>query len=195
LYAKRFARGFVDKETINILIPSTPERKERLEKAIASIKNSICNQTIEIKIDISEGEGANKPLVRLLNETNGLVIGFSDDMLVRQDTIQIMYDAYIENFPDRDGIVAPYNCDVFLAHSDTEKKYWCPDYTHLYTDRDFFDIMTRLKKIHRVDAVIDHEHYTKNALLTDDTYRFSEAHREEDKIIYEKRKANNFYLD
>ena len=181
---------------IYVLFPSTPERKERLAVAMESIRNSICDQEIEIKVDISEGEGANKPTLRLINSVDGLVICLGDDSTVEPDTIQKLYNAYIREFPDQDGMCSPPNCDNFLAHSNTMRKYWHPDYIHLYADRDFFDTMTFKKKVFRVlDAVIHHNHYTKNATLDDDTYRFGEKNREADRILYEKRRARNFNLD
>lgn len=38
---------------IYVLIPSTPERKKRLARTIRSVKASICDQPIEIKVDVN----------------------------------------------------------------------------------------------------------------------------------------------
>ena len=181
---------------IYVLIPTTPERSERLKKTLDSIKSSICDQEIKILTEVSEGEGANKPLKRLLDKVDGLVFPLGDDNTVEPDTLQLLYDAYIREFPDKDGMTLPAGSDSYLVHSDIMKKYFHFGYFHLYSDREFYDIMYIKRKTYRVKgAVVNHDHYTKKATLDDETYRLSVKHREADRELYEERKAKNFDLD
>lgn len=180
---------------ITLLLPSTPERKHKLAKAIDSVNRSVCNQPIEILTDISEEEGSVKPTLRLLEKANDLVMWYNDDLTVESYTFQNLYDALMREFPKLDGIVLPVESDFFLCHASILREYLYPGYIHNYSDREIYDILSAEGRTHRVEnAIIRHHHpiYEKNSRLLDRTYAWATGHREEDRILYEKRKAEGF---
>ena len=187
---------------IYVLIPSTPERKDRLALAVASIKASVCTQPIEIVIEISEGEGANKPFYRMLQKVDGLVFNFGDDASVASDFIQKLYDAYVENFPDQDGVCAaddgindPRAISGFaLAHSKTWLENFNPEYVHLFADREWTAIMKNKNRYCPVlTAKAYHHHYTKESHIKfDKTYQWAESHQQEDAELFNKRLLMGF---
>ena len=183
---------------IYVLLPSTPQRENRLRITVESLKRSACDEKIEIITEISEGEGAVKPVHRMLKDIDGLVVGIGDDTLVDPNTIQELYKAYIREFPNNDGVCAPIEKDcVFLTHSDMMKKYWYPGYFHLFVDREFFEIMYQKGKLYRVaSAKAQHMHHSYGGMqnLNDETYAIAEAHREADGQLFVERMARNFDL-
>jgi len=187
---------------ISVLIPSTPERKDRLAFAVESIQKNICNQPIEIITEISTGEGANKPLLRMFEKVNDLVFLLNDDVILMPHCIQELYNNYVSTFPDKDGICVPndgvHNCKLAtfpFGHVDTFKKYWCKDYIHLYADSDITEVMKRRNRYSEVPtAKLIHKHFLFEKELMDDTYGFSQKFSGHDQLIFRDRLEHNFYL-
>jgi len=187
---------------IKILIPTTPERKDQLTKALGAISASVCNQAFEVATEVSTGEGVVKPFGRLLERVgqDDLVFFLTDDMFIEPDTLQKLYDAYIREFPDLDGAVTANLCDAAFAHIKVFRQYFPLVYYHLYCDVEFFEIMKgRGKYFQVIEANIFHAHYpiTSGAWIpeADKTKKNAESHRAADLKLYELRKINNFYLD
>lgn len=187
---------------IYILLPTTPVRSERLKGAIQSIKASICNQPIEIKLEVSQGEGALKPLLRLIDSTDGICLCMSDDAVVAPDAIQILYDTYMRVFPDQDGLCVPSDgitkgevAGFFFAHTKTLAENIHRAYFHNFADRDLSNVMKIKGKYCAVpEAVITHTHYSQDKSLDDSTYQLNESHSDTDGAIFRERHARHYDL-
>lgn len=168
--------------------------------ALDSINASICDQPIEIKFEVSSGEGALKPLLRLIDSTDGICLCMSDDAKVAPDAIQNLYNAYIESFPNMDGLCFPSDGlgdkDIngfFFAHSKTLQENIHRKYFHNFADRDLFEVMKRKKKFRFVgNALISHLHYSRDLSLDDATYKLAEENSSRDGDIFQERSQNNF---
>jgi hypothetical protein len=142
---------------ITVLIPSTPERTNNLKRAIESIKGSIFDYPIYIKTEISSGEGATKPLIRLLKSTEGLVLGFSDDVTIDPHCIRLLYESYLEKFPNQDGLCCINNPEhrnlfgcYFFGQSKTLLDAMYPGYVHNFQDKEITEKMKARDKLHFV---------------------------------------------
>lgn len=184
---------------ITILLPSTPERVDRRAIALESIKRNVCDQEIKIDLEISSGEGAIAPFMRMLKRNEGLVLLMSDDMTLAPDCIQKLYDQYVQNFPDRDGVVNPSDgvnrlITAPLGDSKTFLKYSYPAYTHLFWDDDMTAQLRRDGKLlQTTDARITHHHFQRDpSVPLDNTYAFTQSHTERDRQTFLRRQANGF---
>ena len=187
---------------IYVLIPTTPDREKRLKKTIESVKKSVCTEPLEIVTDLNNYEGYVKSVLRMVNKIDGLVIVLNNDMIVEPDTIQILYDAYIKAFPYDDGLCGfgdtdfdlNVNCAPF-AHTKVLREIINPVYFHNFVDREWTGIMQHRGKYLPVpNAVIHHEHYSKNPELLDETYKVNQDLSDADGKIYYERKERNFDL-
>ena|SRR3990167_4336911 len=185
---------------IYILIPTTPERDKRLQETLASIKKSICDQEIEIVIDVNEYEGFVKPVIRMLNKIEGLCMIVPNDVILWPSAIQRCYNEYIRNFPDNDGLVGwgsegmeiDYMCFPF-AHSRTMREIVNPIYFHNFSDREWTEIMKKRGKYYPIrNATCTHNHYTKYPELLDKTYQINEDTSSADGKIYWERFDKGF---
>lgn len=185
---------------IYVLIPSTPDRERRLQRAISFVKKSRCKEPIEIVVDVNEYEGYVKSMLRLVNKVDGLAFLMGNDVEVRVPTIQNLYNCYMKNFPDQDGIVAcidelsgPDSGDSAqhpFGHTRTFRDIIFPGYFHNFVDREWTDIMKKRDKyaIAR-DAIITHRHYTKNRNLKDKTYLVGQQSSDADGKLYYLRRS------
>lgn len=185
---------------INILIPTTPDRKKRLEKAVVSVIRSNCNQNLNIIIDTNEYEGYVKSVLRMLDKVDGLTMVVTDDIELWPSTIQALYDAYTQTFPDNDGlcVYGDENWDLKnfglpFAHSSVLKETINPIYFHNFHDKEMCDVMKlRGKYLPVPHARITHDHYTRKPELHDKTYQVGEDSSNADGEIYNMRRAKNF---
>lgn len=188
---------------IYVLIPTTPDRTIQLERCIASIKASDCNQPIEILTEMNNYEGYVKPVLRLLDKVDGLCLLLGNDTIVRRDAIQVLYDAYTRAFPNNDGLCSCSDgrenkgrlaCHPF-AHSKTFKENIYPKYFHNFYDKDLGQVMWRKGKFLVVpDAVIEHHHYTQGRSEFDLTYAIGENTSRIDGETFNQRMLRGFDL-
>ena len=186
-----------------VLIPSVPERKERLQFAIDCVKRSICNQPIEVVTKINNYEGFVKPMLEMLDGVNDLVLFIGDDTETTPFAIQRLYDAYCANFKNNDGICVPCNGkndlgekvgSHALMHSKTWKDVLHPGYFHNFCDREWTDIMKyRGKYCYVKDALIVHHHMEYEPIHKDATYRIGELSSTKDGELYQYRKKHGFF--
>jgi hypothetical protein len=186
---------------INILIPTTPERKEGLNRAIASVKRSNCSQELNIVVDLNEYEGYVKSVLRMLDKVEGLCMVVTDDIEVWPSSIQALYSAYTEAFPNNDGLCVygdeHWDLKAFglpFAHSKTLKEIINPDYFHNFHDKEMCEIMKGRNKYLPVShAQVSHYHYQWYPKLErDKTYQIGEMTSEKDGAIYNMRRVKNF---
>jgi len=190
---------------IYVIIPSTKERRPRLEKCIAALK---LNTKYPISICTYENEegctdvGWVKAVHKMLEGINGLVFILGDDAIVAPNCIAKLYEAYMR-LPEKErsewllqpneqfhkGQLATFP----FCHSDVLKKYIYKGYNHLYSDTELTCVMINKKRYGYVSAaIVTHEHFLQDGKLLDETYRNTQKFWTEDKVLFIIRQKNNF---
>ena len=188
---------------ISVIIPTTPDRDEQLERCIAAVRGSDCDQRIDIIVERNDYEGFVKPVLRILSKLECFCLLLGNDAVVRRDAIQKLYDASVREFKHDNGLCAPIDgtdhgkqlpCHPF-AHSRTLRENIYPKYFHNFVDKDLGQVMWR-RGLYKVveEAVIEHHHYIYGKAKRDFTYAISEATSDADGEIYNQRLARNFDL-
>jgi hypothetical protein len=181
------------KPMIYVCIPTTPERTEKLARAIASIHKSTIPHTICTYT--SQGEGSVKGILKLLEGIHGLVAWLDDDCEVTPDYLELLYNGLVKAFPDFSGVA--YGYDEFhkdklvarpLCHSSIIKKYLYSGYYAWFADTEFD---YRLRQENRIvwvpEAKTIHHHYLKDPKLMDKTYQGIQNHSNADKALFYQR--------
>lgn len=136
-----------------------------------------------------------------------ILINTSDDM---EFTVQGFDNIIRENmrqyYSDLDGVLH-YNDgtqagDHLMTMSIMGKKYfdrfgyiYHSDYTSLWSDNEATEVATRLgKRTYFTEVLFNHNHPGWGKASYDEQYYRTERYYQEDKMVYEKRKANNFGL-
>ena len=178
-----------------ILIPSTKERRERRQKLLDSIYAQKTTHPFVVCIYESEGEGWAIGLKKMIEGINDTVWLLSDDWVLEENCIEELMNHYNEKFPFKDGMVQPN------GHMEGGMG-WCPvvpsnvlpsildGYIH-YAD---YEIQDYFKKVGRWSiarkAKVNHEHYSFNKDLEDETYRrHKENSTDHDMNIYQARRS------
>lgn len=191
---------------IYILIPSTKERRYRLEKCIDAVKKNtkypltIC--TYENERDCKD-VGWVKAVHKLLDgiKDDQLVFILGDDAIVAPDCIDRLADAYY-NLPKGDYILQPYEefhkgelATFPFTTAGILKKYIHKGYKHLWSDTEL-TLVTKYLKMYGIvkEAKVDHQHFLTNPNLMDKTYEATQALNDEDRALFEERAKHNFYL-
>lgn len=169
------------------------------------MKESVCDQPIEIIVDVNQYEGFVKSVLRMLDKVDGICLLLGNDTIVTPHAIQRLYNAYMKEFPEQDGVCACSDgrdnhgdliCHPF-GHSKTLKENIHPKYFHNFVDKDLGYVMWRKGKYLAVpNAVIEHHHYTqKNRNAKRDlTYAVGEESSKKDGAIFRAREAIGFGL-
>jgi cellulose synthase/poly-beta-1,6-N-acetylglucosamine synthase-like glycosyltransferase len=187
------------KPMIYICVPTTKERRPKLEKLIESVRQSdYPNLTLVIHEGIHPG--CNESLHSFMWGIKGLMFLLSDDNEVYPDTISILYDAYLKNFPQDDGCVSPYNefqgGDLITAafcRAETWCKYTFKGYIHNYSDNEFTEVLKSMDKhVYVPEARLIHNHWTNGKAEFDETYKSNNTTSERDRQLFIQRKANKY---
>jgi hypothetical protein len=128
----------------------------------------------------------------------------SDDMLpVQKGYDEIIRDKMLETFPDTDGVLW-FNdgfqgpnlntlCILGKKYYDRFGYIYHPDYKSLYSDAEFTLISQQLNKVKYFDQVlIKHIQYSIMKESPDELYKKNDNLEQEDRIVFEKRRLNNF---
>ncbi len=184
---------------IFILIPTTKERRPRLKELIDSIHEN--TQGIDYSIVTFENHiGWVRAHRSMLNRINGYCVLLADDLIVKENWLQNLWNSFVDAFPAGDGIAEPFNeihgpnlSQHPLGRSDTILKYLHKGYIHNYSDNEFTDrARADGKLIYVPTAIIEHKHWTNGKAQRDETYLSQLKSLEHDKELYESRKRNNF---
>jgi len=193
---------------LDIVIPSKG-RKEKLDNCLNSIFLS-AKQEINIYLYFSieeefddyqkQFDGISNIHVILLdsyrvpdfwnghieNSTSDAMCYLNDDVILFEDTIEMIVKEFEENFPDYDGIVGlnQLNLNDFktvdgafgvigikYAERFPAKQVWCPDYNRFFADFELWQFAQSIGKFvfsHR--AQINHMHPITNRQLADATH-------------------------
>ena len=137
----------------------------------------------------------------MLDKVDGLVMVISDDVEVWPSSIQALYDAYTQAFPNNDGLCVygdeHWDLNIFglpFAHSKVLKEIINPIYFHNFHDKEMCEIMRmRGKYLPVPHAEVWHRHYSWNREVEKDkTYQLGEKTSVTDGEIYNMRRAKNF---
>lgn len=165
-----------------------------IEKILSYPNTSIQRGTSTSKIDAVN---------RDLPDYGDIIIVMSDDMRFTRygfdDTIREDFKKY---FPDGDGLLHypdGYANERVCTMAIIGRKYYerfgyiyHPDYYSLWCDDEQTDVAKLLGKYQFIsDSIIQHQHYANGRASKDALYRRNDTYHA-DRMIYEKRKANNF---
>jgi len=180
-----------------ILIPTTKERRPRLQKCLEAIWAS----TIPCMVVIYENSGGGwvKNIHKMLENINRLCFCIGDDCVIAPDCLEILLKTY-ETLPNKEEwLLQPYErfsegriAQMPFAHSDILKKYIHKGYFQNYSDTELTEVMKqRGRYLYVPEAKLDHQHFMGGAEY-DETYKLSHDKGDEDRILFEKRRANNY---
>lgn len=185
----------MDNEFINILIPTTPGRYNRLLDTINSISDG--NYPYYVIHKYTNNIGYVKAVKFLLEhyEPEDIVFIVNDDVKFEKDSLKLMYEAFNKDrtkiYQPNDGIWLTGGCATFpLALKSTILEYMCFEYYHYCAD---LEMHARALKDNRFEFVenakVTHLHPCRfPEFQKDETYRIEEKFIEKDDLLYYKRK-------
>jgi hypothetical protein len=184
---------------VTILIPTTPERRERLSKCIDSIREHT-TQPYRLMIYENNYEGYVKAIHTLLEGVNGLVWCLNDDVVLKNDALKILTEKFNQLYlkwngllQPRDGIQEGNVCTLPFCHSKIMQRMTFRGYHHNFADQEFTMVMKGLGLYNYVpEAVVEHQHWINNKAEKDKTYTDSQILFEQDHKLFEKRLADYF---
>jgi hypothetical protein len=181
---------------IHILIPTTKERRTILDRCLNAIRE---NTEISHQIHIYENNDGGwvkatwNMITPLKDDTPILII--NDDMLVHKgwDKMFDLWDGTNLVYPNNliyDDLAAAWLCSVAFM-----KEHYHDGYIHHYADTEITEKAKLLNKlVYAKDCIIEHLHWTVNKSQMDETYKLVQRDAEKDRILFETRKKNGFYL-
>ena len=190
---------------IYVCIPTTKERRTRLNSCIMSIKDNagISNYSIVTYENYKEGcQVAVRKMISGLG--NRLVIVLNDDMIAGEDFLKNAIKEYLNTFPEMDGLGSLNEGNMFenvaivqMAPAKLLYDYLYKGYFHYRADNEIAEIFKNKGKFLPIkSALIDHVHpdYNPEKMpeLNDDTYKNSRNKLwKKDKEMYKKRKEDS----
>jgi len=184
---------------VTILIPTTPERRERLQQTIESIRE---HTTLPYKLTIYENnyEGYVKAIHTLLDGVDGLVWCLNDDVILKNDAVKILCDKFIELYPKYNGLLQPKDgiqegnvATLPFCHSKIMKTLTHEGYHHNFADQEFTMRMNAAGLYTYVpEAVVEHNHWINGKAEQDRTYSDSQILFQKDQELFANRLQNGF---
>lgn len=184
---------------INILIPTTPERRDRLQQTIESIRE---HTTLPYKLTIYENnyEGYVKAIHVLLDGVDGLVWCLNDDVILKNDALKILNDKFLELYPQLNGLLQPRDgiqegnvATLPFCHAKIMKHLTHEGYHHNFADQEFTMRMKAADLYTYVpEAVVEHNHWINGKATQDKTYTDSQTRFEKDQKLFTNRLQNGF---
>lgn len=186
---------------ITILIPTTPERRERLAKCIDSIREHT-TQPYRLMIYENVGEGYVKAIHTLLEGVQGLVWCLNDDVVLKNNALKILTEKFYELYPHWNGLLQPKDgiqegnvCTLPFCHSEIMKRFTFKGYHHNFADQEFTIIMNSAGLYTYVpEAEVEHMHWINGKAEKDVTYTDSQVLFEQDQKLFEERLKANFAI-
>ena len=179
---------------LTVIIPTTKERRSRIDECLNALKD---NAGVPIRILTYENcdSGWVEAVHTAIEDTGGLVYIMNDDMVIEPNCIKLLLEAWDDNvvYPD-DGINNGTLATTFLCLADFVKLHLHRGYKHNYSDTEFTEKAKILGKLKYVpEAKLVHKHWTTGA-PKDETYTKNTLTLEQDRALFNERKANNFYV-
>jgi len=184
---------------ITILIPTTPERRERLAKCIDSLREHT-TQPYKLMIYENNYEGYVGAIHTLLDGLDGLVWCLNDDVILKNDALKVLTETFEKEFPKMNGLLQPRDgiqegnvATLPFCHSKIMQALTHKGYHHNFADQEFTMRMTAagLYK-YCPDAVVEHQHWINSKAEKDKTYTDSQVRFEQDKELFTNRLQNGF---
>ncbi len=185
------------KEKITIVIPTTPERRPRLQVLLDSIYKNTKTGTYKILIYENLDGGWVKAVHNSLEGIDGLVILLGSDTTVEDGWLEELIRVFWEKFPKGDGIVEPYNefrGDKTSQHpfgmAETIRRFLYREYIHNFSDDDMTDCLKHYDLYaYAPRAIIRHHHMINGQAEMDETYKtiFNKENWAKDEALYKKR--------
>ena len=182
---------------IHILIPTTKERRNRLEKCINSIREKAGFPHI-ISTYENYREGFVLPCYKLLKDLNPETIVWcigDDTVLIEEDTLARLVAEYEKNYPENDGVVQPNDgiqsgriitMPLCSAKTMLEKGIHL-DFFLSYCDDVFTLIMRKEGKYTYCSEIhVDHQHWSVDKAPLDETYEFAKTKLKEDEQAFKE---------
>ena len=180
---------------IYCLLPTTKERRPRLQTCIDSIRDSVCNEPITICVYENFDGGWVNATHKIIEGINGVAFLLGDDMVLEPDCIQELWNNYEDGFllqPNEKHHHGNLAVSPF-CHTDILKSYLFKGYKHLYSDEELTEVMKAQGKYKPVlTAKLDHQHFSSGQSVFDETYRTSQSYSEHDRLLFNERKRNGF---
>lgn len=173
-----------------ILIPTTPERHERLHHCLQSLQRN-CTLPVIVSLCFEPAAGATAPTLRLARAAaKGPVMCLNDDMEVLPGCIEALHATWLERgglcFP-ADGIQDGDLACVPYCHRDYLLENFHAGYIHNFADTELTLRARQRGELHYVpQAKLLHHHWTKGA-PHDDTYGKQRASWAHDKALFAAR--------
>lgn len=186
---------------IHVFLPTTPGRKARREKTIASLAENDYPHIVHVYQNLDGGVVKAFHVMLEDIKDDALVTIINDDMTASPDYLRTLAEAYHAAFPNREGLAQGH--DSFhhglmygdpLAPAWMFKKYWHKGYVHNYSDTEFTAVAKKLgiPAIYVPEAVKEHVHFFRDPSLYDETYRITQSFFKVDEELFTKRREANF---
>lgn len=178
-----------------VLIPTTKERRDKLDLLIPRIRESAGMNHLLVIYENNDGGCAIAQLnaIKSLADDDHMII-LNDDMWpMTESWLKILYDKFLETFPDGQGIIQPNDCiqrgKVAVSPFTTVgfyRKYFPTEFLHNFSDTVLTDRARKMGKYAYIrDVVIEHRHWKKGDEL-DETYKISNKTYARDRELYIK---------
>jgi len=195
--------NYLDDKTTKIIITCDNDDISMKDDYIKEVILNYDNVSILFGNHYSKIEAVNADLT---NVNFDILLLASDDMIPMvkgYDTI--IKEKMKELYPDTDGVLwfnDGYQGNKLNTLSIMGKKYYDrfnyiynPDYLSVWCDNEFMDVANILNKQTYIDEVIiKHEHPDWGFGNRDETHSLNFKHEAHDRMVYNGRKQNNFYL-
>jgi hypothetical protein len=136
-----------------------------------------------------------------------ILINMSDDMVWKVNGFDnLIREAMLQHHADLDGVLhfndGTQAGDHLMTMSIMGKAWYDrfgyiyhPDYTSLWCDNEATEVASRLgKRVYFTEVLFNHVHPGWGKIPYDEQYQRTESHYQMDKVVFDKRKANNFDL-
>jgi hypothetical protein len=196
---------------VYVCIPTTRERKKRLDDCISAIRSNAGYSNYSIVVYENIGEGYQVAVRKMVSGLgDSLVMVINDDMIVENNFLINSYSAYVEKFPNMDGLGSLNDNNMYVnvaivpfAPASILYNYIYSGYTHYGGDPELAQIFiskNRFLPIH--DAIINHIHpfydkSNKRPDIVDETYKSTKEKfwDKDNNLFLERRKASKKYSD
>jgi hypothetical protein len=187
---------------VYICIPTTKERRPRLEKCIESIHENAGYPHVICTYENFQ-EGFIGPIHKILSglKPDTLVWCIGDDTIVSMpNTLDLLVKLFNHRFPNKDGVIEPddgIQCGQIavmpFCTAYTMAKYTFKGYFLNYADNEFTQIL-RSKGLYAYvpEIKVDHQHWVNKKAPLDETYKHSQSKFQADQELFMQRLKNNF---
>lgn len=180
---------------IYIIITTTKQRRERLQKCIDAIRLSTIPHSI-VLYENSDG-GCVLALRKAISGIDAPVFILNDDMIVEPDCLRTLYDEYLKDpscvYQPYEGIHEGKLAVSPFCHSSTIKPYFEKGYIHSFWDTELTIMSMAFNKYRIINtAKLDHQHVIRDPSLQDETYKISQDSLAVDTLLFNQRKLKQF---